>query len=102
MADFPHAVQLYTVRDQAKQYFPGVLRTLKEMGWSGVQISGLHGYPLTDIVTVVKETGLGVAGMHVPLDRPDDGSASGCRRGAPMRGAARVAPSLAAVVLPEQ
>lgn len=69
MANFPHAAQLYTVREQAKQDFPGVLRALKEMGWSGVQISGLHGYPLADIVAVVNETGLGVAGIHAALDR---------------------------------
>ncbi len=69
MANFPHAAQLYTVREQVKEDFPGVLRALKKMGWSGVQISGLHGYPLADIAEVVKETGLGVAGMHVPLNR---------------------------------
>ncbi len=69
MADFPHAVQLFTVREQAQEDFPGVLRTLKKMGWSGVELAGLHGYPLADIVAVVKETGLGVAGMHVSLDR---------------------------------
>ncbi|MFD0867858.1 Xylose isomerase-like TIM barrel [Chlamydia abortus] len=63
------AAQLYTLREQVKEDFPGVLRQLKEMGWAGVQISGLHGYTAEEIAAVLKETGLGTAGMHVSLDR---------------------------------
>lgn len=63
------AAQLYTLVNEVKQDFPGVLRTLKQMGWSAVQIDGLHGYAAEDIAAVLKETGLKTAGMHVGLDR---------------------------------
>lgn len=63
------AAQLYTVRDQLKTDFPGVLRELKKMGWAGVQISGLHGYDPAEIASVLQETGLETAGIHVPLEQ---------------------------------
>ncbi|WP_349408493.1 sugar phosphate isomerase/epimerase [Pseudalkalibacillus sp. SCS-8] len=66
------AVQMYTVRDLLADDFPGVLRELKQMGWSGVQISGLFGYSREEIAGVLQETGLKTAGMHVGLDRLRD------------------------------
>lgn len=59
------AAQLYTLRNELEQDFPGVLRELKKMGWGGVQISGLRGHSAEEIAAVLKETGLGTAGMHV-------------------------------------
>lgn len=66
------AAQLYTVREELKTDFPNVLRELKKMGWAGVQISGLHGYDPKEIASVLDETGLGTAGMHIPLQRLTD------------------------------
>lgn len=63
------AAQLYTLRNELEQDFPGVLRELKKMGWGGVQISGLRGYTAQEIAAVLKETGLGTAGIHVSIDR---------------------------------
>lgn len=63
------AAQLYTVRNELEKDFPGVIRDLKKMGWAGVQISGLRGYSAEEVAAVLKETGLGTAGMHVGLDR---------------------------------
>ena len=67
--ELKHAAQLHTVREETKKDFPGVLRALKRMGWMGVQISGLQGYDPEEIAAVMKETGLGTAGMHVGLAR---------------------------------
>lgn len=61
------AAQLYTLRDELEQDFPGVLRDLKRMGWPAVQISGLRGHTAEEISSVIKETGLKTAGMHVSL-----------------------------------
>lgn len=66
------AAQLYTLREELKEDFPNVLRELKKMGWAGVQISGLHGYSPEEIAAVLKETGLGTAGMHVALERMEN------------------------------
>lgn len=63
------AAQLYTLRDELKKDFYETLRTLRKMGWSAVQIDGLHGYPAAEIAAVLKETGLKTAGMHIGLDR---------------------------------
>ncbi|MHB1683680.1 MAG: sugar phosphate isomerase/epimerase family protein [Bacilli bacterium] len=67
--ELKHAAQLHTVREETKKDFPGVLRALKRMGWMGVQISGLQGYDPEEIAAVMRETGLGTAGMHVGLAR---------------------------------
>jgi sugar phosphate isomerase/epimerase len=63
------AAQLYTLRNELEQDFPGTLRTLKGMGWPAVQISGLRNHTKEQIAAALQETGLKTAGMHVPLDR---------------------------------
>lgn len=61
------AAQLYTVRDLLTDDFPGVLKELKEMGYAGVQISGMFGHDPKEIAALMKELGLGAAGMHVDM-----------------------------------
>lgn len=63
------AVQLYTLRNECEQDFPGVLRQLKQMGWAGVELAGLHSYSAEEISDVLQETGLQTAGMHVSYQR---------------------------------
>ncbi len=63
------AAQLFTLRNELEQDFPGTLRTLKAMGWPAVQISGLRNHTKEQIAAALQETGLRTAGMHVPLDR---------------------------------
>ncbi|WP_257345909.1 sugar phosphate isomerase/epimerase family protein [Pseudalkalibacillus decolorationis] len=64
------AAQLYTVRDELKKDLPFVFRELKKMGWAGVQLSGLpQGYNPQEIASLLKETGLGTAGMHISLEQ---------------------------------
>jgi len=62
------AAQLFTLRNELEQDFPGVLRELKKMGWHAVQISGLRGHTPEVISEALRETGLAVAGMHISLD----------------------------------
>ena len=63
------AVQLFTMRNECAEDFPGVLRKIKEMGWDGVQIDGLFGYSAEEIAGVLNETKLEAAGMHIGADR---------------------------------
>ncbi|OCT12072.1 xylose isomerase [Paenibacillus pectinilyticus] len=63
------AVQLYTLRNECEQDFPGVLRKLKQMGWAGVELAGLHSYSVEEIAEVLKETGLQTAGIHISFQR---------------------------------
>ncbi|UCZ52797.1 sugar phosphate isomerase/epimerase [Bacillus shivajii] len=69
MEGMKYAAQLYTLRNELKEDFPGVLRELKKRGWEAVQIDGLFGYSAEEISAVLKETGLESAGMHIGLDR---------------------------------
>lgn len=64
------AAQLYTVREEMQAGIKPLFKTLKEMGWAGVQLSALpQGYDPQEVVEALQENDLGVAGMHVSLDR---------------------------------
>lgn len=63
----PIALQLYSVRNDAKQDLFGVLRRVKAMGYDGVEFAGYHGHAAADIKRVLDETGLKAAGTHVGL-----------------------------------
>ncbi|NOU88308.1 TIM barrel protein [Paenibacillus sp. LMG 31460] len=63
------AIQLHTLRDELQQDFMGVLRELGRMGWAGVQPARLYGNDPEEVATVLSETGMKVAGIHIGLDR---------------------------------
>ncbi|MFC5401523.1 sugar phosphate isomerase/epimerase family protein [Cohnella soli] len=63
------AAQLFTLRNELKKDFVGTLKEVKKMGWSAVQIDGLHGNDPKEISVVMREIGLRAAGMHVGLER---------------------------------
>ena len=63
----PIALQLYTVRDDAKQGLPAVLRKVAEIGYAGVEFAGLHDHPPAEIRKVLDDHQLVAASMHVPL-----------------------------------
>lgn len=64
------AAQLFTLREELKEGIRPLFKTLKEMGWGGVQISALpEGYDPEEVALALKENNLGTAGMHISLDR---------------------------------
>ncbi len=54
----PIAVQLYSVRDEAKADLRGTLEKIKKMGYDGVEFAGLHGYAPADIKAMCAEIGV--------------------------------------------
>jgi sugar phosphate isomerase/epimerase len=60
----PIALQLYTLRAEAAQDFPGVLRTVAEMGYTGVEFAGLQGHGAKETRKVLDDLGLRVAASH--------------------------------------
>ena len=62
---FPVAIQLYTVRDAAKEDFYGTLKQIKEMGYDGVEFAGLHGHTPEEVRDMVNELGLIPISAHV-------------------------------------
>ncbi len=63
----PIAVQLYTVREPARDDFPGTLRKLAEGGARAVEFAGYGGMSIADLRALVGELGLRVSGAHLPL-----------------------------------
>ncbi|MBQ8344955.1 MAG: sugar phosphate isomerase/epimerase [Clostridia bacterium] len=63
---FPVAVQVYSVRDDAKADLRATLIQIKEMGYDGVEFAGLYGYAPADIKAMCQEIGLVPLSAHVP------------------------------------
>lgn len=64
------AAQLYTLREELKEGIRPLFKTLKEMGWAGVQLSAMpQGYDPQEVSMALKENDLAAVGMHIGLDR---------------------------------
>jgi len=63
----PIAIQLYTVREPARDDFPGTLRQLAEGGARAVEFAGYGGMPIAKLRALLDELDLRVSGAHVPL-----------------------------------
>jgi len=64
----PVALQLYTVRDQLKEDFRGVVRAVGEMGYDGVQFAGYGGLSAGELRDLLREANVQPAGTHTGLD----------------------------------
>jgi sugar phosphate isomerase/epimerase len=63
----PVALQLYSVRGDMEKDMPGTLRSVKEMGYDGVEFAGLFGHAPADIRAMLDEIGLTAISAHVPF-----------------------------------
>lgn len=64
---FPTAVQLYSVRHDAKADLRATLETIKKMGYDGVEFAGLHGHPAEEVRVMCGEIGLVPISAHIPM-----------------------------------
>lgn len=62
----PVAVQIYSVRDDAKNDLRATLEEIKKMGYDGVEFAGLYGNAPEDIKKMCDEIGLVPISAHVP------------------------------------
>ncbi len=62
---FPVAVQVYSVRDDAKADLRATLTQIKEMGYDGVELAGLYGLSASEIKSICGEVGLVPISAHV-------------------------------------
>jgi sugar phosphate isomerase/epimerase len=67
----PIALQLYSVRKLAEADLIETLRSVAELGYSGVEFAGYHGVPIKDIRGALDQYGLKAVGSHVPYARFD-------------------------------
>jgi sugar phosphate isomerase/epimerase len=68
----PISLQLYTLRELAKSDFAGVLRTVAEIGYAGVETAGLQGMKPADLRKVLDDLGLVCSSLHVPWPSRDN------------------------------
>ena len=64
----PIALQLYSLREDCPGDFPGVLKSVAEMGYDGVEFAGYHGFEATELKKILDDLGLKVAGTHTGID----------------------------------
>jgi len=63
----PISLQLYTLREAAKDDFPGVLKAVADIGYVGVEFAGLQGHDPKEIRKLVDDLGLKVSSSHTGL-----------------------------------
>ena len=63
----PVAIQLYSLRGEAKEDFRGTLETVKKLGYDGVEFAGLFGNAPENIKAMCEEIGLVPISAHVPF-----------------------------------
>ena len=63
---FPVAVQVYSVRKDAKKNLYDTLKKIKAMGYDGVEFAGLHGHTPQEIKSMCEDIGLVPISAHVP------------------------------------
>ncbi len=83
----PIALQLYTLRQEAKQDFVGVLKAVAEIGYAGVEPAGLHGMKPEEVRKVLDDLELVCCSTHGPFptrqtisQRVDEAAALGTTR----------------------
>ena len=63
----PISLQLYTLREAAKDDFPGVLKAVADIGYVGVEFAGLQGHDPKEIRKLIDDLGLKVSSSHTGL-----------------------------------
>jgi sugar phosphate isomerase/epimerase len=64
------SIQLYSLREEAKQGFGHVLERLGRMGYAGVEPAGLHDLSPTAFKRCLTDAGMVVSSAHVALAKP--------------------------------
>ena len=70
MKSYPVAIQLWSVREEAKKDFISVLKKIAEYGYHGVEFAGYHGHTPRELKKVTQDLGLQVPSIHGPI--PDE------------------------------
>ncbi len=63
----PIALQMYSLRERAKDDLPGVLKEVAEMGYVGVETAGLYGMSAEEVRKVLDDLQLVCCSTHGPM-----------------------------------
>ena len=72
MKPIPISVQLYSLREEAKSDFAGVLKKVADMGYIGVEPAGLHGMKPEEVRKVLDDLGLVASSTHGPFPNKEN------------------------------
>lgn len=72
MPNIPIAMQLYSVREDAKADLPGVLKQVAEWGFDGVEFAGFYDHPAEQVKAWLDEFGLKCPSTHTGIQLLDD------------------------------
>ena len=67
----PISVQLYSLREEAKEDFVGVLKKVADIGYKGVEPAGFWGLEPTEFKKIVEDLGMEIYSAHSPWARPE-------------------------------
>ncbi len=67
----PVALQLFSIRDALEESFESTLRSLKDMGYDGLELVGLHGQTPQRIKSLCEEIGLVPISAHMFISYED-------------------------------
>ncbi|MDQ2799941.1 MAG: sugar phosphate isomerase/epimerase, partial [Armatimonadota bacterium] len=68
MSKLPIALQLYTLRDQTAQDFSGTIRKVADIGYAAVELAGHGDLSIRELVSLLQDNHLRVAGSHVGIE----------------------------------
>ena len=63
------ALELYTLREQTKEDFPGALRAVAEAGYKAVEVAGYGKHTPQELRSLLDELGIEAISAHVPYQR---------------------------------
>ena len=63
---FPVAIQMYTLRNDAKANLYATLEEVKKLGYDGVEFAGLYGHTAEEVRDMCQDIGLVPISAHVP------------------------------------
>jgi len=69
MPPIPVALQLWSIRELARQDFSGTMARVAALGYHGVELAGYGPNEAASVHSAISAHGLIVAGMHVNIDR---------------------------------
>jgi sugar phosphate isomerase/epimerase len=64
----PIGVQLYSVREECKNDFPGTIAAVAKMGYAGVEFAGYWNRSATEIRKMLDDNGIVACGSHTPSE----------------------------------
>jgi sugar phosphate isomerase/epimerase len=68
MSTLPIALQLYSVRYDLEADYYGTLKAVKEMGYDGVELSGLGAHDEKEVKKMLADLELPITSSHAPVD----------------------------------